>query len=387
LIATPQNQSRRTTWTSIGVCLLLVSISLVLVGRLATPAPASDLSCSQAANLDELIDCVVARMPAASGPDGFAVPDATALDDWRAVNTEMLAGRCEDIALPDRLRPAYVIKTIADAGANHCVLLEVADADGNGVVDRGWGTFIVRSGPARELNIQAPHAVTDRQTESEAIGVYKGVAARSFLMAGTPRGANQTLSSCQIEAYESDAAHNTVMPFHFTTVAIAEYYARTKTDFNVIQFHGMRDTSCSDIDVYMTNGIDTKPLPSDRLAILRAAFVRQNPKLTVRTPGEPPPCNLVGETNVQGRLLNGVDPGKVCTFPLARGVKPSGKFIHIEQKMSVRNASMWVPAISSVWPGPPAAMPASVAPAAPVVPFVTPEPSGSPSVPEPEEEV
>jgi hypothetical protein len=382
VVAAPLEPKRRTTWIGVVASLVILLAPLLLAGGLALSAPASDLSCPETASLDELIACVVSHMPSAEGPDGFTIPSAAALEDWQAASGEMLAGRCADIELPETLKQAYILKSITDAGATHCALLEVADNDGNGVVDRGWGTLIVRSGPARELSIQAPHAVTDRQTEGEAIAVYKGVSARSFLMAGTPRGANQTLSACQIEAYESDAAHNVAMPFHATNIAIADHYARNRSDFSVIQFHGMKDTSCPDMDIYMTNGIDTKPQPSDKLSILRAAFVRQNPKVAIRMPGEPPPCNLVGATNVQGRLLNGVDPRTVCTFPLAPGVKPSSKFIHIEQKLAVRNAGPWVEAIASVWPGPAAPIPAI----ATAIPSVSPDLPTVPLVPEPEDD-
>ncbi|MSO49350.1 MAG: hypothetical protein EXQ49_05525 [Acidobacteria bacterium] len=91
--------------------------------------------------------------------------------------------------------------------------MEVADANNNGYVDRGWGTFITYNGATRELSHQAPHPISDSTTESQAIGVFKGTDSRSYLMAGAHRLANAASSTCQASYGQADAAHNTANMF------------------------------------------------------------------------------------------------------------------------------------------------------------------------------
>jgi len=62
----------------------------------------------------------------------------------------------------------------------------------------------------------------------------------------------------------------------------------------------------------------------------------------VVVPGDALSCSLNGTDNVQGRLLNGVASGDLCTVA-ATGY--TGRFIHIEQKFDFRNAADWISAI------------------------------------------
>ena len=59
------------------------------------------------------------------------------------------------------------------------VLMEVRDANSNGSVDRGWGTFIVNNDAMRELSHQAPHPISDSTTEIQAITIFKENDSRS----------------------------------------------------------------------------------------------------------------------------------------------------------------------------------------------------------------
>jgi hypothetical protein len=103
----------------------------------------SDLTCAPATTLESLATCIRTQMPQ-SGSNGFVEPNATEQNDWRAVVNQMLQGQC-DFALPNSLSAAMRINTFTDSanGRNYCVLMEVQDANNNGYVDRGWGTFIV----------------------------------------------------------------------------------------------------------------------------------------------------------------------------------------------------------------------------------------------------
>jgi len=68
----------------------------------------------------------------------------------------------------------------------------------------------------------------------------------------------------------------------------------------------------------------------------------------VTVPGDDPPCDFSGASNVQGRLLNGVPLVDVCSVA---ALEASGSFIHIEQKACCRTAADWLPAITATWSG------------------------------------
>ena len=131
------------------------------------------------------------------GSEGYIVPDNTVLTDWRSVVAQMLKGECDKIALPASLRTNYAVKTLSDGGKGYCVLMEVMDADSNGKVDKGWGTFVINNNPKRELSIQAPHVLSYLNTETQAIGVFKETDSRTLLLTGSNREANATASASQ----------------------------------------------------------------------------------------------------------------------------------------------------------------------------------------------
>jgi hypothetical protein len=147
---------------------------LVLASILApaTLATAALLPCADEPSLDDLVQCVVDHMPR-SGTEGYLVPDSTALADWRVVVAEMLDGGCEQVALPASLADAFEIRTVTSADRRYCVLVEVTDADEDGIVDRGWGTVIVAAEPERPLSIQVPHPLNDTATPAEGIAVFE----------------------------------------------------------------------------------------------------------------------------------------------------------------------------------------------------------------------
>ena len=100
---------------------------------------------------------------------------ARELDGWRMVVQQMLQGSC-DATLPQSLAGVASRRPFVDSGNGkaYCVLMEVLDADDNGVVDRGWGTFIVDPDAVREISHQAPHPLSDIATDTQAIGALQG---------------------------------------------------------------------------------------------------------------------------------------------------------------------------------------------------------------------
>lgn len=316
----------------------------------AVPAPtfAPNAVCATQGTLEQLIACVLAKMPRRD-TQGYVAPPANLVADFKPVAAQMLAGKCDDIALPASMAKIYSIATFTDKqnNASYCVALETDDANVNGTIDRAWGTFIVNPKATRELSIQAPHPLADLATEAQAIAVFKGVNARSYVLAGSHRDANKERTTCQPSTNEgvADAAHNVSDVFHAATEALNEFYK--EKDWNAIQFHGMGTTSCAGVDVFLSYGVQTAPKPTDKIVTLRDNFVKQQPKLVATVFGENPPCNLYATTNVQGRLLNNVPAAQVCHLP---ATSYTGKFIHIEQKTNSRAAvADWIAAINATW--------------------------------------
>ncbi|MCC6558092.1 MAG: hypothetical protein IT372_34525 [Polyangiaceae bacterium] len=314
-------------------------------------AAASTLSCSSATTLSSLATCIRNQMPR-SGYGGYRIPTAAEQADWRAVVASMLGGAC-GFALPTSLSAAMQINTFRDAdnGKSYCVLMEVSDADSNGVVDRGWGTFIVDPTAARELSHQAPHPIHDSNTETEAIDLFKWSDSRSYLMCGAHRLANAGASACDADYRESDCAHATANMYHPTTLEIDAFYG---AEANVqVQWHGMASTTCPGVNAYLSQGLSTAPPAGADVRALEANVELANPTWSVDVPGGNT-CSMNATDNVQGRFLNGVPEGSVCTVAAAAA---SGEFMSVEQQPEYRAPARWSAAVKTTWP--PAAAPAA----------------------------
>lgn len=187
-------------------------------------APAATLSCSSATTLDSLATCIRSQMPD-SESNGFVAPTAAEQAGWRAVVKQMLQGSC-NFPLPASIAAAARMRTFTDTNSSksYCLLMEVVDANNNGVVDRGWGTFLVNSNAVLEMSHQAPHPIADSTTENQAIGVFGGTDSRSYLMAGSHRLANSGASSCQKSYGPADAAHNIANMFQATNAELIVFY-------------------------------------------------------------------------------------------------------------------------------------------------------------------
>ena len=221
------------------------------------------------------------------------------------------------------------------------------------MVDRGWGTFIVDPNAERELSHQAPHPIFDSTTENEAAGVFHETNSRSYLLCGAHRNANSQTSSCQSSYQVADCAHNVANMFQPTTEELLAFYGATS--WNAIQWHGMAADTCSNVESYLTHGMDVAPAAGDKILELKNNVLLYHPTWKVAVPGAGA-CSLNATTNVQGRLLNGVAAGSVCN---TSAISYTGRFLHNEQDPGFRTASDWVAAVKDTWPvgpvGPPAA--------------------------------
>ncbi len=324
-------------------------VTLGLVLGFAPSAAAADLTCSTATTLDALATCIRNQMPA-SGSNGYVAPTLAEQNDWRTAVRDMLNGSCS-ATLPASLQGILQRGTFVDGsnGRTYCVLMEVRDANSNGRVDRGWGTFITYAGATRELSHQAPHPISDSTTENQAIGIFRDTDSRSYLMAGAHRLANSGSSSCQSSYGPADAAHNVDNMFHATNAELMAHYGTG--DWSAIQWHGMAADTCDAAEVYLSHGRNVVPASTDPSFVLKSNMLLSHPTWDVETTGTGA-CTLNATDNTQGRLLNGVSAANVCG---TAATSYSGRFLHIEQDPGFRSPADWIQAVNETWPtGPPA---------------------------------
>jgi hypothetical protein len=238
------------------------------------------------------------------------------------------------------------LRAFTDAGNGriYCVFMEVLDANNDGKVDRGWGTFIVDPNAVRELSHQAPHPIADSTTENQAVGIFKGTLSRSYLMAGAHRNANSATSPCQSGYLEADAAHNVANMFQPTNEELLNHYGAAA--WNAIQWHGMAAETCANVEVYLSHGRNVAAVTGDKILELKNAILAYHPTWKLETPGTGA-CTLNATDNVQGRRLNGVAAGAVCGTAAS---SYTGTFLHIEQDPGFRNPNDWVSAVNDTWP-------------------------------------
>ncbi|WP_437292233.1 hypothetical protein [Sorangium sp. So ce406] len=340
---------------------------LLLVGASVLTAPratgAAELTCSSSATLEALVACIRDQMPGRSS-GVFLPPSPTEMEAWRSVVSAMMYGGC-DFVLPPSLWSFARVRSFRDAdnGRPYCLLLETADWNGDGVVDRGFGAFIVDPFAERELSHQVSHPIADAGTEIQAITVFKKTRSRTFLLAGAHRHAIAGGRWFHGHSMSSDVAHNTATMFHSAHAAITSFYGWKP--WWAVQWHGMAENTCESVDVYLSHGVDAAPVAGDKILELRNNLLAHQPTWRIGVPGSRG-CALNATSNVQGRLLNdGASTGWVpggSPSGWVPGGSPSGwsfgrpaaaharRFVHIEQHPWVRDADRWIAAVLATWP-------------------------------------
>jgi len=216
----------------------------------------------------------------------------------------------------------------------------------------GGALAVVRTAEdAAELVVEAPHPFFEFNTLEEARAIFRGVNARGMLISGTHRCANSEASACdgetavcsdQREAYRvSDVAHATSSYFQAMHRALVGHDEESVA----ISLHGFSDDGVS-----LSNGTT---MPADEeapVAEFGEAIAAEFPGIDVtycnEIPGRTREIRLCGTTNVQGRHLNEV--GDACRQDASAS---SGRFIHLEQSLSVRREAASVAAAVEVWWG------------------------------------
>ncbi|MDI1452176.1 fibronectin type III domain-containing protein [Polyangium sp. 6x1] len=315
---------------------------------------AGEIGCRSATTLGALATCLRDTMPI-SGSEGYRAPSSTALGDIRTAVSRMLNGNCNfvlggSIASVMELRPF----TDAENGKTYCVLLEKGDANGDGYLDRGWGTFIVDPAASRELSHQAPHPLADLDTELQAIELFKRTESRSFLMCGAHRNANAG-QACDSSYRKADCAHDTGSLFFAAAREISAFYGARP--HHQIQWHGMASDSCEGVTAYISPGLAGAPPADSPARTLDSEAERANPLWRVTMPGSGT-CGLNATDNVEGRHLNGISVESACS---TEPTTTNGKFLHVEQKREARDPSLWVTPVTRAFPIPSPTPPTSLA--------------------------
>ncbi|MDI3290587.1 fibronectin type III domain-containing protein [Polyangium sp. 15x6] len=327
------------------------------IGVATSAIATSEIGCRPAETLRELAACIRDTMPK-SGSEGYNPPSPTALADLRTAVSRMLNGHC-DFALGASIAPIMDLRTFRDVenGKTYCVLLEDSDANGDGIVDRGWGTFIVDPTASREVSHQAPHPLADVDTDLQAIEIFKRTDSRSFLLCGAHRNANALLA-CDADYRKADCAHDTGGLFYTASREISAFYGSRQ--HHQVQWHGMGTDTCPGVTVYISPGLASAPAANALVRTLDTEAEATNPTWSITMPGSGT-CGLNATDNVEGRFLNGVVNDQVCG---TAATTASGTFIHVEQKREARDPLLWLTPVTRTFPIPDPTPPTSLAAAA-----------------------
>ncbi|HXN21284.1 MAG TPA: hypothetical protein VOA41_00915 [Candidatus Dormibacteraeota bacterium] len=276
-----------------------------------------------------IIKAAIPRRFSQTGRDGFVQPGAGEMSAWGVLTSSMLVG---DVSEACRIIDAnafpYTVIQYSDTSdvitvKMYNILQE--DIPPLGPIAKGWGTYIFNPASITSLSIEIPHPLFDDLTPEEGIDTFRQLDARTLLMAGTHRYANQASSSCQPDPVGNiaDVAHNIDNMFEMTHEAIAIQPPGTL----FIQLHGNANSSCSNVAAFVSNGTTT---PGSRVNGI-VDCVNLGPFIAEAATPESL-CILKGTTNVQGRFSNGSP--NLCS---ENAQAASEQFIHIEQNSEIRN--------------------------------------------------
>lgn len=219
-------------------------------------------------------------------------------------------------------RQYYVVREIADPGAAGF---------------KGLGTYVVDPGATRNILILNSHPIFDenswliaRRFFEQSRGVLLGMNGVHRCNSTTNTTCDGTFTGCSTTGYKiSDAAHSDTHPFF----AVYEFVAQALEVRHVIELHQMGDGS-EPVASLATDG--TTANTTTGLSHRLRQRLTGNGLFTVAS------CNTAaddglglgycGQTNLGGRLLNGVAARAACTDD---AVTASGRFLQVENRSVV----------------------------------------------------
>lgn len=271
--------------------------------------------------------------------NGFKVPSKEEQSAWSEILGKIFEKRVSDaITLIEKNGFPYKLVRFADLSTKkEYILLEEVSPR------RGWGFYAFRIDAKKDLVVEAPHPISDANSEHIGIDTFLETGAKAYILSGGHRHTNDKLSSCtqaseRSRYAESDPAHNTETMFHVTHVFMFDRFPESVT----IQIHGMRNRdSCP--NVFLSTG--TKDVTTNSKRLLECLGKKKVESGIFD--GKTSTCILVARTNVQGRYSNG-KKDKACTEYAETSPEP-GRFIHIEQEPNIRsNRESWKPVVEAM---------------------------------------
>ncbi len=278
------------------------------------------------------IDSIITTIPGedAGDMDKYSTPNTTADQQWRQIVQDILD---EDYASANTTASSLEYRVVeftdnTTVPGRVYYILEMTP----GSTANYWGTYVFNPNPSRsKLVIQAPHPLQNRNTGEQGFRVFKQDGAWVYCLAGTHKCNSSSYTPC---AGTSTSCSETAEPYrncdqaHIvdgTFQAMTEELLAVDGDLVIIQPHGFTMES-GDPHLVMSNG--TKLTPTvDYLPTLRDNLLNQDNSLTFKIAHIDTDWDrMIGVTNVQGRLVNGVaDP---CS---QAATSTTGQFIHLEQ--------------------------------------------------------
>lgn len=280
-------------------------------------------------NIESHISNIISSMPGDSGND-FAEPTNDELNTWaRTVKDVLLTNYTTAQNRADSLD--YELVQFTDNTLSPVAIYYMLQQKAGST--NYWGTYLFNAASCRgKLVIQAPHPKKDFNTGKQGIFIFKNIDARVFMMSGTHRCNNSTFTTCDgtssvctgsSNSYQiSDLAHNTTTVFQKTTQVIDDIL----NNMVYVQLHGFTKLS-TDPYVILSNGTTANPSGTDYADAIKTALFNADNTLTFKVAHLDNWTRLIGTTNTQGRLINGVN----APCNTAANI-PNGRFVHLEQE-------------------------------------------------------
>jgi hypothetical protein len=291
--------------------------------------PSSECGSNQSGALTDFMAQVSAaiRSGAGAGTNVLAVPSSVDRDSFAALVMRVLSG--DDAAACSLPSPYRLLRwTDPQAGSLRMVVEQPVPA-------LFWGTYVANPGGSRSLAVEAPHPISDTNTELQSTAVFVQTGARFLSLAGTHRctdtaasACNGTTTACGAAApYRiSDTAHTELLPFF----AIHALESAQHPELVFLQLHGNSDAQCPDALISDSSGAWSDSDPAGRLA---DALTAQGVGVGKCGLGFPiSGCTLCGTDNVEARMTAG------STNSCTQLGTSYGRFVHVEQHLALRTA-------------------------------------------------
>ena len=316
--------------------------------------------------LDDVVVCYQSNVPPENDLSVLAYHSANEIGALQSLVDSMLNFQCYGLSIPSVLLGKVDVVLFTDSSNNkeYCIVFDIQDDNSDGIYDGKYGMYAVpssRGAVSRWVYHDATHSASDLNTEVEAARAFRDTGSVWYSTCGLHRHScdsyNQNEPSCspsnacQSSSDSSDGAHNDRLMQFKAFVQVHSWDATNSKDGTWIQWHGMGSSTCSGVDAFLSHGYSNSGSIYDQVtstAELMTASLDASTSYNVHTP-RTDGCSQLATTNVQGRLINGISEGSVCGSA-ASSAQINGKFLHIEQKIAVRqDLDVWHQAIKDTF--------------------------------------